>query len=880
MGSTIKMGQFALRWMLSMAVKFCRVNAALYFRVCVCLTRFSLCLFKMVGIGLTVIRSERTLPNLPEVTVWDDRQKLYRAYLANEQGWKAMDEAGLLKPDPDLIVLMQDLDPSINPGMAGAQLSAYQDTRPILFSVLRLHTRLTPNTTVMVVDWNRALRGGPIRRTASAATYGIPMSDFIVQAGSRYRVHCIGAGFGMHACSSVCKQLKWLTRDPCERIVGLHPPVIGRNRLAKSDANYIAVLGLSSESFAVSHELIRVDKGNGIHPSCPTLGGWSGTVCAESVWGEVFCEAVQVTNWVGMSLRSAESCSKAMVVVSFMKGLDSSQALGLVGETSDKSVEINAWNSYTVSVRDVPRNASEVSARWFSQQDSADLHSGSILVLATRSGFSYLWNSDKYYSKSYGEYNVRWYLTQLSGDVVDVYTTAKALLLYARIYRPISKAANSMQGMPGFHVYSTRCVRSYTYLLSGHRLYKCFLRTPEIVYGYREQIGAAPFNETGQWCPAYPGVRYDPQLEEFRIPVTAAIGEKGDLSGLLQTGHGLYLVAVDVVYYALDSEERRTAQSYRRLCPSGDDWSIEIDEKASYLMFTAKVSGMYEVRLHYEVMRVAVSVHVPERVKSRLTRDHPCPLPPPGRLEVAGPPICVEKGQLYNYSLAFWGQEDTDRWDQNKSVEVVIGSCESGVGDRVQILKFNGSVGLIFQEVGEHNISLIVGEGGVMQSFIVSVSCLSGGGSEIGSTVEVVNGTSSPREEFHKDWTSAHVTQMRLSASPDRSVTSSALRMTRASSAPTNVSATDAEPATDKSPPPNTPRYMSSLPTGAPPAGADAQSGQVGSASSGGSIPGWAVFLIVSAALSTILSVALVVHWCSGRRVTYTPQVGVSRNWL
>ncbi|QGQ62497.1 ORF19 [Fowl aviadenovirus E] len=205
--------------------------------------------------------------------------------------------------------------------------------------VLRFHQKMTPAVALLLVDWNLYYDYDGLY---------VDFGKFLSDIPHSKRLHCIGHSAGAHACSTICRQWTYISGDRrCTRIVGLEPTFV-TGGLDKNDADYVAVLKTEGSwitgGYTASEDIMLEDKGG---RGCGIHGGWSGRVCAESVWGQTVCEEF---SW--RDTWSKSGCFHRLIVPKFLKTLDVRTGLPmfhLLNEGFKVGPVRSTWNGYTMS---------------------------------------------------------------------------------------------------------------------------------------------------------------------------------------------------------------------------------------------------------------------------------------------------------------------------------------------------------------------------------------------------------------------------------------------------------------------------------------------------------------------------------------------------
>ena len=205
--------------------------------------------------------------------------------------------------------------------------------------VLRFHQKMTPAVAVLLVDWELYYDYDGLY---------VDFGKFLVDIPKSKRLHCIGHSAGAHACSTICRQWRYISKDRrCTRIIGLEPTSV-KGGLEKDDAEYVAVLKTEGSwitgGYTASEDIMLDDRGG---RSCGIHGGWSGRVCAESIWGQTVCEEF---SW--RDTWSKSGCFHRLIVPKFLKTLDVRTGLPmfhLLNEGYKVGPVRSTWNGYTMS---------------------------------------------------------------------------------------------------------------------------------------------------------------------------------------------------------------------------------------------------------------------------------------------------------------------------------------------------------------------------------------------------------------------------------------------------------------------------------------------------------------------------------------------------
>lgn len=249
-----------------------------------------------------------------------------------------------------------------------------QSSWHIFQPLLRMHTVLTPNTTVIYVKWEGQGANDVTLGNAAWAATRLNIGEFLKDVNENTtKLHCVGHSLGGHACATVCRHFRELKgrREQCKRIVALDPasvsfkhdspdPDVKNYRVSRYDADYVAAL-LTNRNFAgladvVGDEYITTNIMGWNSEACPTLGKWTGTICATGYTGVKHCEYVDLQTMGNSAIipHTSDSCSHMMAPVMFMKFLDINSSVPVVHLRANepKNVDnplLSVWSSYTTS---------------------------------------------------------------------------------------------------------------------------------------------------------------------------------------------------------------------------------------------------------------------------------------------------------------------------------------------------------------------------------------------------------------------------------------------------------------------------------------------------------------------------------------------------
>lgn len=301
---------------------------------------------------------------------------------------------------------------------------AWQSSEWLFLKMLRMHTRLTPNATVIYVNWEKLGANYKELGNAAWACVRLNLSEFLRAIDpDKSRLHCIGHSLGSHACAAVCRHYRKLHsyQHNCERIVALDPassmfkhnspdPQVSQYRVSRWDANYVAALltnrNLMGLADLVGDEYLTTDYDGYYSEGCPILGKWWGKVCATGPTGIHHCEDIDIGTLFNSAIipHTRDSCSHMMAPVYFLKFMDvySSVPVFRMDGKSPRPIKgplTSVWNSYVTS-RDYRLNSYYDSRPiWYSfTVDATSLRPADQLLVVTPRSNSYIGvvNCDRY----------------------------------------------------------------------------------------------------------------------------------------------------------------------------------------------------------------------------------------------------------------------------------------------------------------------------------------------------------------------------------------------------------------------------------------------------------------------------------------------------
>ncbi|QGQ62274.1 ORF19 [Fowl aviadenovirus A] len=459
-------------------------------------------------------------PSWPKLIVWWNE-----TFLTFSDGpWvvSQMRRLGILdgKDSGELIILIQDMYPDVCPLINRARYDGtYKWTSEMMRKILRMHTIMTPESPVILLDWTNQLRdickkvdallwGQDVR---GPAYYAVRTTAHFFTEFKDHRIHCIGMSLGGTVCAALSRQLLVRTEGQKRfaRIVALDPPLEsfqgyrmdshtkGLNLLLSSgghwsanrdadsvisrdDADYVVVIASSIGSYGfdrpIGDEYIRSDLTGHKHEACESRAWWKGQICAWSYAGRRHCEDVHIPFDF---LRSDGLCYHIMAPLTFMKALDTHQAdqlLSMYGSVP------SAWSAY-VTGRDYSQPTqyyTEEVADWRMLLREDDMASSYLLLVVTEGNAAELWTYDPYYTKTIGMehgYSVRWYFIRdrnVGEAPIVLYARGGGVLKFIRLYKGRGTLTSlGARAMTTQEVTEFTCFRTHTYYFTGTKKYDC-----------------------------------------------------------------------------------------------------------------------------------------------------------------------------------------------------------------------------------------------------------------------------------------------------------------------------------------------------------------------------------------------------------------------
>lgn len=583
----------------------------------------------------------------PTISLWDGDFVYFRA---DDRAWPEMQRLGYVKQGNDTVLLFHDYDNDKCEPVDYYYDSTHRHTKNIMGQLLRMHTLMTPQTTVLLVDWSAMLSIGCHTHYYLSSHYAsrVSMGRFLQHVNQR--IHCVGVGMGSHACAAVCRELKAMNRS-CARIVGLDPPhksydvyrfphiavnaKFGRwpvyehnlngHELSSKDADYVVIIssneGLHGPRRPFGHEYIRSDLGTTFHEGCLGAGGWWGNICSKSFFGNVHCEYVYLPWWnpAGATHKSRDLCSHHMAVVTFMKSLDTASGILTIYE-SPKFFLTSTWNAYSVS-RDYSLTIPYFKYVPFSsvmKLDYYDMHSKMVLLVVTHGGKETYFDRDyPSFTRTYGGHFYRWYVGDfdVKADYLKIYARPGTNIVLVRGYVPRSTYDYQVP-MTSSWVIESNCYVTHTYWYSGDRLYNCWYskRKDFNLFSWRTQMNVTGKQAVGHIpplnCLHYQGVNYNRYvIYDSQVMFSGYVNEWVDVSGIVESRKDVDFFALSIV----------NGKGYQKVL--GTFWDrcnliLLVGYNASFDRYDHKIriqipeAGIHVLKFHFESFVVMAKVHV------------------------------------------------------------------------------------------------------------------------------------------------------------------------------------------------------------------------------------------------------------------------------
>lgn len=465
-------------------------------------------------------------PKPVELVMWSEN--VFHYFLDGPKVVNQMQASGLFKgkDSKDVVLLVQDFDESkcrlINRGRGD---STYYRTRNPMEQLLRMQSVMTPHSIVILVDWSKQVESAcsSIKpyywedKGRSPAYYAVRLEgNFLSYMPQGLHYHCVGVSLGSTGCAALSRHNQRVRGVKFDRIVALDPPVSSfegqytdhgkmglmtlmaqsgewipnsdADRILQShDADYVVTIASSMGSYGYSSiygadEYIRTNLFGQSHEACETRSWWVGDICARSYYGKYHCEHI---NFPFEFMRTDGMCYHIMAIMTYMKALDTSQALqGL----SVESHRPTSWNAYVTGLdyshSELYHHLDIIDQHTLAREN--DMGSAYLMLVVSRKSSVELWTNDRYFG--YGEglpdgYVGRWYfLTYLPSNPVILYGRGGATLEYIRLYKGVSVLSNNFTKSPSgvfpmtaHEVSEYTCYNTYRYAITGTIKYDCHM---------------------------------------------------------------------------------------------------------------------------------------------------------------------------------------------------------------------------------------------------------------------------------------------------------------------------------------------------------------------------------------------------------------------
>lgn len=250
---------------------------------------------------------------------------------------------------------------------------ALQSSALIFKQLTRQHQKMTPNATVLFVNWEAQGANDVELGNAAWSSVRLNLQHLLEEIPESMNVHCIGHSLGGHACGGICRQYRDFRKRNCTRIVSLDPASVSfkynspdqegivKRRINRHDADYVAVLltnrNLMGLADLVGDEYITTNAAPNeydgySHEGCPSIGKWWGKVCTNSYYGYSWCEEYDVGTMFNSYVipHTSDSCSHMMAPIQFAKFLDVWSPASIERTARSNSFMSSSWSAYVTSM--------------------------------------------------------------------------------------------------------------------------------------------------------------------------------------------------------------------------------------------------------------------------------------------------------------------------------------------------------------------------------------------------------------------------------------------------------------------------------------------------------------------------------------------------
>ncbi|AIE77236.1 ORF19 [Duck adenovirus 2] len=327
-------------------------------------------------------------------------------------------------------------------------------------TLLEFHSKMTPNITVLMVDYRYDLNTNystwfeqyflySIRYLAACEFASKFNLSHLLNEFDNFSVSCIGHSLGAHVCGSICR------KSHCNRLVALDPagPVWSSSfgfksrSVSKDDADYVVFL-LSSKMFglhdhALPHETILANVNGSIIAECPSVGKYNATLCAINIFREKVC-----VEW-SIGAGGEDSCAHIMAVLIFAQSMDIGSSLNLI---STSEYAVSGWNGYTMSADKRFRSVK------YATNETA-FYPQNLILVKTAENTSYVNSSSGAFKQVNGSANVWMRFLDNSTDLKTLEFYTNASITYAKLTRA-RLSAMIYWGFAQYYMESNSCYNS------------------------------------------------------------------------------------------------------------------------------------------------------------------------------------------------------------------------------------------------------------------------------------------------------------------------------------------------------------------------------------------------------------------------------------
>ncbi|WPS63632.1 ORF19 [Aviadenovirus phalacrocoracidae] len=559
---------------------------------------------------------------VPTLYAWLHTNDSFVRFTCGTGVWRFLVGSNLVKDNRDLVLIVQQL----HFGTFLENRVSHTDTSDVSMRLLRLHSRVTPNTSVLLLDPN--ISGCCDMRT------------FFAEMPKSIRFHCVGAGVAAHICAALCRQLLSIQARSCDRIVGLEPKELTFQphcELKATDAHYVVLVSVMDRPRGQigihAHELIVTHNMLDVVTKCSHLNNWHRRICVSSHFGERFCEDVRFDKFQG-NIDSARSvCYGDVGYVVFMKSLDVTSTF-LLFRVNVTALKFSSWNAYSDS-KDYSRmldfNSQSISS-YRVRLSSEDFRSAAGVLIVTVLGKGFLENSDPFFQYRVGNLHFRWYISyfETGWDSIDVFTETGASLWLVKIVVATAVFRPNHKPMTGLVSLETTCTEVYTDRVSGNKKFVCGIKDKAGVptYRYRHQL-----NVTGTFAAQVPPTNGCLTFEGWHLkrPIefwnhTALIVKKNryvDYTGFIASKHS-DLLAVRLI--SMKTGAKLLVSSFWDSCDGLGVWGIKlkINKNKQRFMLKSMFQDRFIVEMYFEdvvyKLKLIFTSHRNEMFKRRSRR--------------------------------------------------------------------------------------------------------------------------------------------------------------------------------------------------------------------------------------------------------------------